>query len=523
MADTHPRPDQATMIAAVDIGSNSLRLEIGQVLPDGHVESLERLQRAVRLGQDTFTRNRLGPQAMRAALTVLRDFRKIVESYNVEVVRAVATSAVREASNSDTFLDRVYLATGFEAVVIDTTEESRLTVSGVREAAGAALLSQRKHAVIADVGGGSTLLTVLENGEIVTSQSLRLGSIRLQEMLSTSYEPPARSAALLRQEIANEVAAAKTTFPLHRITTLIAVGGDARFAAAHVGKPKVGSDLITVRMTNLDDLIAHCQKLTAEDLARQYGIPLIDAETLTPALLIYQNLLKATRARTMTVASVSMRDGLLLDIARTVTGKEDRSLTDGVTHSATAIAEKYRADIAHAQCVADIATRLFDELRDEHGLNNRHRLLLQAAALMHEVGGFISNRAHHKHSYYLIVHSEIFGLTREERHVVALVARYHRRAMPRQSHVEYVGMPREHRVLISKLAALLRVADALDKSHIQHVRDLGFRRQDDEFTIFVPTASDLALERKALAAKSDLFEDVFGMQIRLEAAPTVER
>lgn len=513
---TPETPSPARTVAAIDIGSNSLRLIVAQVLSNGRVEVLERLQRALRLGQDTFTRLRFSAATMRAAVAVLRDFRRIIDSYQVEKVRAVATSAVREAANADTFLDRIFMATGLDVVIIDTAEETRLTVSAVREAAGSALLAKRKNALVADVGGGSTLLTMLEGGDIAVSQSLPLGSIRLQEVLATSYDPPARAAEVLRQQIASEIAGLQATLPLKRATMLIGVGSDARLAAERAGKRLVSTALTTVRASALNELVDQCRRHTPDELARLFDLPAIDAETLTPALLVYQALLEATQARTLTVADVSMRDGLLLDLARSVTGQEDQTLTEGILHAALAVAEKYRADPEHARCVTDIAVRLFDELQSEHGLSRRHRLLLQAAAIMHEVGSFISTRSHHKHSMYLIANAEIFGLTREERTLVALLARYHRHAAPKATHPEYMTLPRQERMIVSKLAALLRVADALDDSHTQQVRDIGFRRQDEELTIYVPTAADLTLERKAMAVKADLFEDIYGLKVRLE-------
>ena len=155
----------------------------------------------------------------------------------------------------------------------------------------------------------------------------------------------------------------------------------------------------------------------------------------------------------MLVSHVSIRDGLLLELAREVTGQEDKALLNGVVHSAMAVAAKYRADLEHARTVAELCVCLFEQLQTEHGLRPREGLLLRVAALLHEVGGVVSNRAHHKHSYYLIVNAEIFGLTRDEITIVAHVARYHRRGVPKPSHVEYMMLPRKTRVVINKLAA----------------------------------------------------------------------
>jgi len=515
LADGEP---QVKTVAAIDVGSNAIRMVLAEVLPDGQITVLEQLQRATHLGQDSFRRGRLGAQSMRAALAVLRDYRQLLKLYDVELIRAVATSAVREASNADNFLNRVFMATGLHLEVIATSQESRLTVSAVRRAVGGALGVDRDDALIVDVGGGSTLLTVLHNGEIATSQSLRLGSIRLQEVLSTSEEAPQRSAELLRQHISNEVSTARRSLPLGSVQSFVAVGGDARFAAREIGKPTASTDLVTVDAAAFDKLVRRCARHTTEELVKKHGLSFAAAETLNPALLVYQLLLRQTRADQMIVPHVSMRDGLLLELAREVTGQEDETLLKGVIHSATAMAEKFRIDLDHARSVADLSVRLFDELHAEHGLGSRHRLLLRVAGLLHEVGGFVSNRAHHKHSYYLIANSEIFGLNPDEIVLVAHIARYHRRSVPKQSHLEYVALPRETRVVINKLAALLRLADALARGRARHVRDLRLERQGDELIAYIPGATNLLLEQRAIAAKGDLFEDVYGLKVRLEEA-----
>ncbi len=509
---------RARIVAAIDVGANSIRMVVAEVLADGRIEVLERLQRAVHLGQDAFRRGRLGAASMRAAVAVLHDYQQLLQLYKAERVRAVATSAAREAGNADTFLDRIFMATGLHVEVIGTSEESRLTVSAVCQAVGDALGVNQDEALIADVGGGSTLLTLLQDGKIVTSQSLRLGSIRLQEMLSTSKDSPQRSAELLGYHIANALAAAQNSLPLRKVRSFIAVGGDARFAARQIGRPTDSEDLVIVDPADLDKLVERCGRHTAEELSKRYGMPFAEAETLNPALLVYQNLLRLTQATQMIVSHVSMRDGLLLELARAVTGQEDQALLEGVIHSAMAVARKYRVDMAHARTVADVSVRLFDELHAEHGLGPRYRLLLEVAGLLHEVGGFVSSRSHHKHSGYLIANSEIFGLNRDEIAVVAQVARYHRRSGPKPSHAEYVALPRETRVTVNKLAALLRVADALARGHVRQAGQLRFDRQGDDLVISISGVADVLLEDRAVANKGDLFEDIYGLKVRLETA-----
>jgi len=510
--------DSARTVAAIDVGSNSLRMVIAEVLAEGSVHGLETLQRAVRLGQDTFRRGRLGGETLRAAMAILRDYKHLLDLYRVERVRAVATSAIREARNADTFLDRAYMTTGLNFEVIDTSEESRLTVSAVRQAVAGAIEVGRQKTLIVDVGGGSTLLTLLENGEIATAQSLRLGSVRMLEMLTSSEDPPERTAELLRHHIANVIGAARGSLPLKTVEALVAVGGDARFTAREIGKSTASANLWAVSRKEFDKLVERCDRRSEEELSREYGLPYAEAETLTPALLVYQKIFHLTRAKQMIVSCASMRDGLVLELARQVTGEEDTAIIEGVIHSTMAIAEKYRVDPDHAQQVSDLSVRLFDEMQADHRLLPRYRLLIRLAGLLHEVGGFVSSRSHHKHSYYLIANSEIFGLNRIETEIVAHVARYHRRSGPKPSHIEYMSLPRELRVVVSKLSAILRVADGVARGQIRNMADLHFRRMDDELLILVPGVTDLILEQRALRLKGDMFDDVFGTRIRLEEA-----
>ncbi len=218
----------AKTVAVIDRGSNSIRLVIAQVFADGRTEVLERARQPIRLGHDTFTSGRLSQQTMRAALTVLRDYRKLLNTYKADMVRAVATSAVREAANRDSFLDRIEHTVDLDVEVIEAVEQSRLMMSAVRHAAGDLLGGRRHTSLVAEVGGGSTLLTVLQGSEIAVSQSYNLGSVRMQEMLSIEGETPTRAAELVRQLIANTIDQARKSLRLKQVRAFLAIGGDAR-------------------------------------------------------------------------------------------------------------------------------------------------------------------------------------------------------------------------------------------------------------------------------------------------------
>lgn len=507
----------AETMAVIDIGSNSIRMMIGQALPDGRLEIVERLRRAVRLGQDVFRIGRIRAETMRSALGILRDYRHVLNTYGIHRIRAVATSAVREAANGDSFVDRALMAAGLEVSVISVTEEGRLTVSAVREALGEKLLRQGK-ALVVEVGGGSTVLNLLNHGEIAASQSLPTGSVRMQEVLATTMERADQAARLIQHQITSAMAAFRSLLPLKSVQTFIAVGGDARWAAAQIGKPMKAAPLVTVSSKALGKLLDRCRLQTADELARSYKIAYTDAETIVPALLVYQVLLETTRAERMIVSDVSMRDGLLLDLARSAAGKKDDAAYREIIQSAQSVAQKYQVDTSHAEQTRCLAVQLFDQLAGEHRLGERHRFLLEVAAILHEVGTFVASRAHHKHSFYLIANSEIVGLTQDELTVVATVARYHRRSRPKPSHLDYIALPRERRMIVNKLASLLRVAEALDSSRTQQVRKLQSRIEGSSLIISVKAGGDYTLERRALAEVGDMMLDIYGLEVRLEEA-----
>jgi exopolyphosphatase/guanosine-5'-triphosphate,3'-diphosphate pyrophosphatase len=260
--------------------------------------------------------------------------------------------------------------------------------------------------------------------------------------------------------------------------------------------------------------------VSPDDLVRKYRIPFHEAETAGPALLEYIRIARAFKAKQIIVSSLSLRQGLLVDAA--ASNRWTDSFVGQVLHSAMSLGEKYSFDRNHATCVMDLCTALFRELQPEHQLDARYGVLLKVAAILHEIGSFVSNRSHHKHSMYLIMNSDVFGISRDDMLLVALVARYHRRSLPRITHEGFAQLDREMRVVVSKLAAILRVADALDRSHSQRIRDLVLTREPDQFVITSGNAEDVTLERLSLEEKSGMFEDLYGRRIILRATEAPE-
>jgi exopolyphosphatase/guanosine-5'-triphosphate,3'-diphosphate pyrophosphatase len=319
---------------------------------------------------------------------------------------------------------------------------------------------------------------------------------------------------LLRRHILNVVGDISREIPLKDATHFIALGGDARFAASRILGDRRAEG--AVRAIAREDFLSFCDLAAQDDveaLIDRWHLTQVDAETLVPALLAFREMLVMTSAAEILVPEASLRAGLLLDLALSGEGHGIEDYSRQVLASAGALGQKYRYDEPHARNVAALSVRLFEELQAEHGLAPRDRLLLEVAALLHDVGMYVGIRGHHKHSHYILSVSDLFGLSREDMAVVANVARYHRRSVPQKSHVPFMVLDRETRLKVNKLAAILRVANALDADHLQKVREVRVAKGEDSWSLEVEGVGDLTLERLATAALSDLFQEVFGRKL----------
>jgi exopolyphosphatase/guanosine-5'-triphosphate,3'-diphosphate pyrophosphatase len=503
--------------AVIDIGTTSTRMTIAHVDKNGLAHPLEYLQQAVSLGKDTFTKGNIEKGTVADCVRALRNFRRVLEEYGItadERVRAVATTAVREASNRDAFIDRVYIATGIRIEVLDVMDVARLTFLSARSFLGRDPVLSRGQIVVCEIGGGSTEVLLLEKGNIVATHSFKLGALRLREMLERFHAPVVHQRALMESEIHRSIDQILHAIPPSPVRNMIALGSDVRFAASHLlpqWNPSVPGRL---SLASLEKFSNEVIGMSVNDCVKKFHLSYPDAETLSPALLFYTMLGRRLSLKSLLATDISMRHGILIEMTKTEPSGED--FRRQIIRSAWETAKKYKTDEPHARHVAALCATLFESLKEEHQLGPWYGLLLAVSAVLHDIGMFVSNRSHHKHSMYLIQNSELFGLSRKDIFLVALVARYHRRASPRAVHAEYSSLDRDGRLAVAKLAAILRVADSLDRSHSQRVSSIECRHEKDSLVIAIPNVEDLTLEQLGVQNKCDMFEEVYGMNVVLE-------
>ncbi len=508
-------------VAVVDMGSSAIRMVIAEVGPKLEIRYLENLQKPVRFGQEVFTTGRISSQSIREAITILKDFKMVSETYGIKKMEAIATSAVRDAVNRDNFIDRVYVRTGLDVEVIEGAEQNRLELIAVEHALSDQFKLEDRNSLIIEVGSGSTELIVLEKGAVSVTQSLSLGSLRLPEELKPAKEDRNAMQRILKRAVHDIVKHTALGFNFNELNTVVALGGDMRFVARALGSaPATPASFVILDKKAVAGFVAKIGKLSAEEMVRQYGMSYEEAETIYPALLIYLNFFNETQAEQVVIPSTSIRDGLLLELAQMLSKYKRTDVSKQVLHSARHLAQRYDYDKAHASNVAALSLKLFDASKEDHGMGPKERVLLEVSAILHDIGSYISPISHHKHSSYLVDAAEIFGLRKSDKDIVSNVVRYHRRATPKATHVPYMSLPKSDRATVSKLAAILRVADALDHSHQQKIKDFDVEITDKNYQIWVPEeVGDISLERDDLKTKGDMFADLFGAPIELKQRP----
>jgi exopolyphosphatase / guanosine-5'-triphosphate,3'-diphosphate pyrophosphatase len=515
-----PAAQPTRQVAVIDIGTASIRMAVAEINASGQVRQLETLTQAVNLGKDAFIRGAISKSTIEECVVVLKSYRRILKEYQIEnpaQVRVVATSAVREASNRLAFIDRIYIATGFQIDPIEEAEVIRITFLGVQPFLLSDPALKAANCVVTEVGGGSTELLLVKEGDVVYSHTYRLGSLRLRETLEALRAPTLKVRNIMETHIHRTVEEIAEHVSRDGKVELIAMGGDVRFAVRQLQPEWDGRSLARLSVKGLEEFTNKILGQSEDRLVRRFKLSYPEAETLGPALLAYVLLAKELQLASVLVSNVNLRDGLLQEMAGS--DSMSKEFSRQIIRSALDLGRKFNFDEQHATHVTQLCVSLFHQLKDEHALPPRYELVLSVAALLHEIGLYVSNRSYHKHSLYLIRNSDLFGLGKRDLLLAALVARYHRRASPQSTHEGYNMLDRDDRVAVAKMAALLRVADALDESRSQRIHEIQAAREDDRLVISIPMVEDLSLETLALKQNGSLFEETFGLPVLLRMAP----
>lgn len=497
------------IIAAIDAGSNALRMSVGRLGADGQLEVVENIRVAVRLGSEAFTSGLISETTLQDAADAFLRFRRIADDFFVTDLRAVATSALREARNSDVLIERVARLADITLEVIAAEEEARL----IHLAVAREIDLRGKRAILVDIGGGSVEVTISDGENIICTESYDLGAVRLLKRFGESQvgRPSFKhlvreSTEAARRRIEHEIGA-------NAVDLCIGTGGNLE-ELGELRKRLFRHDsakLVTVR--ELEELFGILARLTVAERIEQLRLRPDRADVILPACVVMHSIATMISVQAVRVPGVGLKDGILRDVASRLSPAPARR--GQVWSSALRLAGKYQTDAAHGALVADLACQLFDQSLDLHGLGRDEPLLLEVAALLHDVGRFVNAVDYDRHGHYLLSHSFVFGLTGPQQAVVANLVRYHRRTTPSLSHEHFRALPAADRVKVEKLAALLRLADGVDTGHAGRVSRVTLEASGNLWRLQLHGEGDLALERWSLAKRRALFQKIFGVDLQI--------
>ncbi|HJQ69598.1 MAG TPA: Ppx/GppA phosphatase family protein [Blastocatellia bacterium] len=531
-------------LAAIDIGSNSIHLVIVRAEPGQHLEIVDREKEMVRLGSGTLRAHKLSKQTIERAVTTLRRFKRMAEANKVDLIIATATAAVRESHNADEFIETVRKEVGLNVQLLPGVEEARLIALAVSEVTD----FNGRRALIIDIGGGSTEFIVTSGAGPELLLSMRLGAVRLTEKFITtdpiSHEERERLAATIRADLTRvvwEIRRLGFDFVIGTsgtITNMVSAIVQAEAAAHMEDHSDYEPFSQTVTLSQIKRMNRRLSGMTVRERGRVPGLEKDRADIVIAGGLLLETILSALGAKEITSCDWSLREGVILNYLRkhapesqaaeaainSAPSPDASGPVDIRMRSVLSVARRYDYDAPHSHHVARLATRIFDDTQDLHGMGDQERHLLEYASLLHDIGYHIAHNNHHRHSLYLIKNSEMPGFTGNEIAIMAAVVRYHRGSMPkrgidlrmRREHEDFLSVERSHRPTVLKLAAILQMADGLDRSHQQLVRDVRCEVNGTTATMQIESDSESDLELWSADRKARWFREIFRVSVKFE-------
>jgi exopolyphosphatase/guanosine-5'-triphosphate,3'-diphosphate pyrophosphatase len=503
------------VFAAVDIGSNSVRLSIAE-LRRGRLVALHQDREVTRLGEGVFKDGSLSPKAMAASLKVLRRFHRAVQTFAVERIRVVATSALRDSNNGRIFTEWVKSATGWKVETISGLEEGRLIHLGVV----GSLRRRPAKMLLIDLGGGSCELTLSDKGHIKEMVTLPLGAVRLTQEFIRRDPPGKEELKRLREFIAEETAHLPRQLTRSNARLVIATSGSAAALAGAAHSLKLGRSQAS--RAAIAVLAKRLAKLTLRQRAAIKGINSKRAEIVIAGATVFAHIMEVCGVRAFRYSPLGLRDGILAQMAAEYDERTQshRQLESDRQDILLNISRRYGADLAHVEHVRALAWSLFDQTRSMHQISKDFREWIGAAAMLYEVGMYVNPVGRHRHAYYIVSHSELFGFTPLQRTIIATIARFQGNSRPQLRDRLVKVLPAPLRSDVIKATAILRVARALNQGRRQAVQSIRAAARDGQLIVSLKTRRRAGVDLELWAGEKEVayFREVFGRELSLRVA-----
>ena len=502
---------KVTIFAAIEIASYEVSMKIYSLSPK-NMKEITYVRHRMELGKDAYRLGRISNERVEELCNVLLDFKRIMKEYGATEYRACATAVIRELSSSSLLLDRIFVKTGLNIEILSNSESRYLSYKSIASQEKDFDKIIQKGTAIIDVGGESIQISLFDKDTLVSTQNIRIGTNRLKERLSNVYEQSGHFEQVV-EEIANN--ALKTYRKLYlkdrKIENIILIGDFSPYISRYVNAAHMESHAMSA-----EEYHAFYKEMIGknpQEMLNTLGVPSENEALILTTLVVYRKLIEETEAKEIWMPSLNLCDGLTYDYGeKNKILKSAHDFENDIIVSAKNMGKRYQSNKNHVNVMTELALTIFDKTKTLHGMQKRDRLLLQIAVLLHDCGKFISMSRAAECSYNIIMASEIIGLSHAEREIVANIVKYN--TVDISSFDEFAqgsALNREEYIKVCKLAAILRISNAMDRSHKQKIKEIRVTLKDNHMILTVDTLEDITLEQGLLREKSEFFEDVFGI------------
>jgi exopolyphosphatase / guanosine-5'-triphosphate,3'-diphosphate pyrophosphatase len=512
------------VVAAINLGTGYIDMSVVQIGTGGKVEVLEKLSHPTDLGGDSFSQGRIGLETMKECCKVLKAYKKIMNTYRVKRYLAISTSGMREAENSEYVIDQIKTKTGIEVKTISIAEERYYIYKALRKSS--LDVDMKRNSLIVNIAYGGLEVSLYEEGGLKFTEYMKLGSLRIHEALSSLEYINLNYADVMREYFESKVNSLYGSIGEKNIDTLIALGGEVRQMLTILGEdPEPDAEYHILNRKKVKKLYETLSQMNVDQISDSYNLPKREAETLIPSITIIYSILEFIESRRIIVPMVSIVDGIadsLMEKSEFYDRPGTNSSYDDIISSVWFIAEKYGVSKDHAKYVSDIATSIYDQLERVHKLEDKHRLFLRAASILHDCGNYVSLSNHAMHSYNIIKSQNIMGFSDQNLEIIGNIARYHSGKMPSHKDSNYRNLSDSDKVIVSKLASILSIAEAVDLSHKEKIKEVQVKASGEVVLLTIKSDESLILETWEIKKRVKLFEEVYGLEVQIKVEKGID-
>lgn len=506
-----------TTFAAIHLGSEKISMQIIEYRNIDKCKIIERVSRRIRLGEATFKNKVIPFQLVSEICDILQGFKLLMEEYGVEEYKLQATTAVREASNQVFLLDQIYSKTGLVVDVVDMPQEIYTKFVAIRNTLKSyKISSEREGMLMMDISSGGLGITLVQDEQIRYQENFHVGIIRIKESFERNRRESMHFNKALTEFLSSTIGPVRQELQQASVQYLVLSGTETELLLRMLGRDE--SQLLhRIKAEDFHAFFAKMRRMNLSQLISAYNIPESVAELALPTVLLYEQLLHLIPAQEVIITGDSFIDGMrLLHIGRKTSPELCKFWEQELISLFHCIGARYLYDKRHAQQVERLSLIIFEKIAKEHGMGEHERLLLRGTCILHDIGKYICMRSHSKYTYQLINSTDMLGFSDRDKEIIALAAYYHAKRLFDQSNRNAPIVPPDMVAVVAKLAAIVRLADALDRSYLQKIRSCNVVVKDGKLKVQAVSKVDLALEMWTFEDKADFFEEVYGMEPILE-------